>query len=68
MEFTDLEKGLATFRVIESKLRDLNSLTPSPTFWYDINISTNNKGHVVVFLNTGSHKYLNFLEDDFEMP
>jgi hypothetical protein len=66
-EFSDLEKGLATFRVMESKLKSLNLLTPSPSFWYDLNISTNDKGHIVVFLNSGGIKNFNLIEDDIEM-
>jgi len=66
-EFTNLEKGLATFRVIESKLRELILITPSPSFWYDVNLSTNDRGHVVVFINCGGIKNINLIEDDIEV-
>lgn len=67
-EFKDLNKGLATFRVLHSKLQDLLQLTPSPSFWYDINLSTNDKGYVVVFLNCGGNdKQLKSLDYDIEM-
>lgn len=64
IEEKNLQKAIATFKVMQSKLEDL--FKQNPVFWYDISLSTNNQGFNVIFMNCGPLTKFN-IEDDLEV-
>lgn len=50
-EYPRIEQAIRDYQVMESKLKDLYKQTP--IFWYDMALTTTEKGTYMVFVNVG---------------
>lgn len=52
-EYPKIEQAMKDYQVLESKLKDLYNQTP--VFWYDMSLTTTEKGTYMVFVNVGGN-------------
>lgn len=63
--FEDSEKAINTYRVWESKLKEMYKSTP--VFWYSIGLTSTQDGKHIVTIDTGKLKELNLNINDIKL-